>query len=114
MPANSKCLENQWLYTLSLIEEDVLKVARELKNKNSSGLDGIPNNLVKHTINLIVKPLTHIINVSISDGVFPDKLKVAKVCPIYKNKGSKEDKSNYRPISLISVFSKIFEMATSK
>ena len=52
--------------------------------------------------------LTQVINASFEDGIFPDQLKLAKVVPIYKG-GAKTDVSNYRPISLLSAFSKIFE-----
>ena len=54
-----------------------------------------------------------IINESFSSGTFPDKLKIAKVTPIFK-KGSRSDKNNYRPISILSVFSKIFEKLMHK
>lgn len=52
--------------------------------------------------------LSNIINSSFAQGVFPSQLKVAKVIPIHKS-GRKTDVSNYRPISLLSAFSKIFE-----
>ncbi len=52
--------------------------------------------------------LTHVINASFEDGIFPEQLKLAKVVPVYKG-GTKTDVSNYRPISLLSAFSKIFE-----
>ena len=56
----------------------------------------------------IATPLCDIINDSFSNGIFPDMMKLAKVIPLYK-KNSPEDPSNYRPISLLSVFSKITE-----
>ena len=52
--------------------------------------------------------LSEIINTSFIDGIFPEQLKIAKVIPIFKG-GSKAEVSNYRPISLLSAFSKIFE-----
>ena len=51
-----------------------------------------------------------VLNISMTEGVFPNQLKFAKVCPIHKS-GSKTDTANYRPISLLPVFSKIFEKA---
>jgi hypothetical protein len=54
--------------------------------------------------------LTSIINSSFKTGIFPSELKIAKVVPIHKD-GSKSEVSNYRPISLLSSFSKIFEKA---
>jgi hypothetical protein len=54
------------------------------------------------------KPLADICNVSFASGIFPDRLKIAKVKPLYK-KGNTGEFQNYRPISLSSVFSKIVE-----
>ena len=60
-------------------------------------------------LNQPISPLLVIlINESFLTGIFPDKLKIAKVIAIHK-KGATDDPSNYRPISLLSVFSKIFE-----
>ena len=56
----------------------------------------------------ISHPLAELVNQSFSKGVFPQKLKVAKVASIYK-KGSPEEVSNYRPISLLPIFSKVYE-----
>ena len=50
----------------------------------------------------------HIFNLSLSTGIFPDKLKIAKVSPIFKN-GEKDLFTNYRPISVLPCFSKILE-----
>ena len=57
---------------------------------------------------MIVPRLVIIINKSFESGIFPDALKLTKVIPIFKS-GSKLDMNNYRPISLLSTFSKIFE-----
>ena len=65
--------------------------------------------MATHTKNgYISKQLAHIFNQSICSGIFPDRLKYAKVIPIHK-KGPPTNPSNYRPISLLSVFSKILE-----
>ena len=64
--------------------------------------------VIKHSFHLISAPLANIINLSLQKGIFPDKLKIAKVIPIYKA----DDPShftNYRPISLLSNFSKFFK-----
>ena len=53
-------------------------------------------------------PLTHIINVSITKGYFPEEFKLAKVLPIFKS-GDDQNIQNYRPISILPFFSKIFE-----
>ena len=58
--------------------------------------------------------LAKIFNVCMKDGYFPNELKIAKVIPLYKHKGSINDICNYRPISMLSVFSKIFEKLIHK
>jgi hypothetical protein len=68
-----------------------------LKNKLTAGYNDIPESLVKQCIQLIKGPLTHIYNVSLRSGVFPDKWKAAKVKPLYK-KGDRYNIQNYRPI----------------
>jgi hypothetical protein len=59
---------------------------------------------------LIAKPISELVNKSISLGKFPEKLKVAQVVPCYK-KSNALDKSNYRPVSILPVISKFFERA---
>ena len=56
--------------------------------------------------------LSHIINCSIVEGIFHDSLKIAKIIPIYKS-GDSKSITNYRPISILSVFSEIFEKIIS-
>jgi potassium voltage-gated channel Eag-related subfamily H protein 8 len=79
-----------------------------LKGIFSAGYDEIPDRLVKQCIKLIKNPLSYIYNASSDSGIFPDRLKIAKVKPLYK-KGDIHDIQNYRPISHLSLFSKILE-----
>jgi len=87
---------------------EVISVARNLKSKTSSGYDDIPVDIAKLSIYYVAPHLVNIINKSFSDGQVPDLLKIAKVCPIFKT-GDKCNISNYRPISVLPSFSKIFE-----
>jgi hypothetical protein len=57
---------------------------------------------------LISCPLTHICNHSLHTGIFPDRLKISVVKPLYR-KGDKTSMTNYRPISLLTTFSKVLE-----
>ena len=52
--------------------------------------------------------LFHVFKVSIKQGIFPESLKIARVTPIFKS-GGKDNESNYRPISILPVFSKVFQ-----
>ena len=81
---------------------------KSLKSKNSAGFDGISTNLLKNIMPGILKPITLILNQSLATGIFPDKLKIAKVIPLYK-KGDCLIMDNYRPVSLLTSISKIFE-----
>ena len=74
----------------------------------SYGFDGISTILLKQCKQAIVKPLQIIINQALTTGIFPDKLKIAIVQPIYKNEDQTLIK-NYRPISLLPAISKVFE-----
>ena len=73
----------------------------------------IPISLLKILSSHITKPLCTIINDSFSSGVFPNSLKLAKVIPLHK-KGATDVPSNYRPISLLSIFSKVIEKLMHK
>ena len=79
-----------------------------LKSGKSLGPNSIPTKILKLPSPLTSSPLSQIINESLQSGVFPDKMKLAKVIPLFK-KGCPLTASNYRPISLLSVFSKIIE-----
>ena len=88
-------------------ESEVVAAIKSLKN-SSAGYDEVPARVLKQNINIFIKPLTHLINSSIKEGIFPDELKIAKVVPIFKA-ADKHCIENYRPISVLSVFSKILE-----
>ena len=88
-------------------EDEISRTINSLKNA-SAGWDNIPTFVVKKVTKHIIRPLTYLINKSIEQCIFPDELKVAKVFPIYKS-GDKKCISNYRPISVLSFFSKVFE-----
>lgn len=90
--------------------DETTKIILNLNNNNSVGWDGIPTVLLKISVHIISPILTHIFNKAIISCEFPSKLKLSEVKPIFK-KGSKTDILNYRPISLLSNISKIFEKA---
>ena len=72
-----------------ILEHEVIDVVNNLKAKKSSGYDGITNSLLKKIIGQIISPLTHIFNLSLTKGTVPNKMKIAKVVPIYKKRNKK-------------------------
>jgi hypothetical protein len=86
----------------------ISKIIKSLKNKSSCGYDEIPLNILKISVPFIKSPLIYIINKSITIGIFPEHLKYSQINPVFKS-GDKADMCNYRPIALLTSFSKIFE-----
>jgi len=69
----------------SLITEiEIKNIISKLKGKYSAGFDEIPEVLVKHCSRYIIKPLTHVFNLSFKHGIFPDMMKIAKITPSSK------------------------------
>ena len=65
-------------------------------------------NSIKESIDIIISPLTCIINLSITSGIVPKQLKLARVIPLFKS-GEQDIFTNYRPVSVVPAFSKILE-----
>ncbi|PZC85558.1 hypothetical protein B5X24_HaOG216666 [Helicoverpa armigera] len=87
------------------------KIQSELKSLDASkgpGPDGIPSIFLKNTCDTLCVPLFLLFNKCITNGVFPEIWKRANIVPVHKS-GSKNDVSTYRPISLLSGLSKLFE-----
>ncbi len=80
----------------------------KLASKTSFGFDGLSSKLLKSINDTLIKPITVIINQMLNTVIFPDKLKIAKIIPLFK----KDDENlftNYRPISLLPTISKVFD-----
>uniref|UniRef100_A0A1B6HQG1 Reverse transcriptase domain-containing protein n=1 Tax=Homalodisca liturata TaxID=320908 RepID=A0A1B6HQG1_9HEMI len=85
-------------------------IIKSLKAKPSSGYDNMSSKLLKSCWESLAEPLVYLVNCSFESGIFPDVLKLAIVKPLHK-RGKLDDLDNFRPISIVSTFSKVFEKA---
>ena len=92
---------------------DLLSSINSLDIHKATELDGLTPKIIKPSCNVIANPLLQIINICIHTGTFPASLKLAKMLTIFKG-GDKSDPSNYRPISILSVISKLIEKHVTK
>ena len=103
----SKICYHGTFFQFSRITADyILRNAAKIKNSKSGTL---PGKFLKDTIYVVAPTLAFIFNWSLEEGIFPDNFKIARICPIYKGKGSKSNPDNYRPISVLSVVARLFE-----
>ena len=89
-------------------EIDIEKVLRSTNFRKAAGIDDRSGRFLKDGSRVLSKPISELCNLSIKLGSFPDSCKIAKLKPLFK-KGSKTNPSNYRPISLLPLISKIIE-----
>ena len=89
-------------------EIEIANIIDEMVAKQSSGWDGISNKLIKNIESCLVTPLNILFNQSMTEGIFPNIMKMVLVTPLYKS-GQKSICTNYRPISLLITLSKILE-----
>ena len=95
-------------FTDNISTSEIIDTFKDLNNSKSSGPDIFSPSIIIRNSYLLALPLQHIYNASLETGIYPAKLKIAKVIPIFK-KGDSTAAGNYRPISLLSIFNKVFE-----
>ena len=93
--------------------QSLFDIINKMKPKRSAGPDNISTKLLKEILPIIISPLCHIFNLSLQTGYVPPRFKLAKVIPIFKT-GDRDTFNNYRPISLLSSFSKVLEKVVAK
>jgi hypothetical protein len=103
---NSYTQQQMFLFPTDPFE--IKNIILNLPNTTSVGPDNIPTSLIKSCVDIICLPLCNMINQIFESGCFPEHFKLAKIIPLFK-KGSKLDPSNYRPLVIQNVFSKVIE-----
>ena len=100
--------ENSKFHFKTVDTRQVEKIFGKFKSSMGSGPDGIANFFLKAGLPILAESLCDIFNLSLATGVFPDSWKIARVAPIFKS-GQQNDRSNYRPISVLPFLSRVFE-----
>ena len=95
------------IFVSPVSELEVKNLIQNLRN-SSCGYDGIHAKIIKKTFELYMEPLKHVLNLSITQGFFPNEMKIARVIPLFKG-GDSTKFSNYRPVSILPIFSKLLE-----
>ena len=106
--------ETDLLFELgSVTPDEILDICKHIKGKSSLDIDGVNSKLLKKVIHEVAIPLAHIFTLSFKTGIFPDRLKVARTCPVHKS-GDKDNMNHYRPISCLPSISKFIEKIVFK
>ena len=114
VPNSSNSFTSFLNQTHSIMEKNLLSINQlkeaffSLKTNKSPRYDDINFIVVKKCFGEINEPLRHLFNLSLENGIFPEKMKIAKVIPLFKN-GDPENITNYHPISVLPCFSKVLE-----
>jgi len=91
-------------------KEEVYRVVNSVESKNNESASKLTNSLLKFCREELVKPITHIINLSFKTGTVPDVEKIARIVPIYKEiKSDSALMNNYRPIAILPVLLQVLE-----
>ena len=93
---------------MAFTQDEILLGIKQLKHGKAPGVDGILNEYIKNTKDLLLPPLEKLFNIILQKGVIPDEWAEGAITPIYKGKGAETDPSNYRGITLLSCMGKLF------
>ncbi|KAL0818556.1 hypothetical protein ABMA28_008995 [Loxostege sticticalis] len=107
-PPPKYCSRDILISSMSFTEGEISKELKNLDTSKGPGPDGLPPHFLKLTSGSICKPLYIIYNKCMTEGVFPKVWKCANITPVHKS-GSRHNVEQYRPISILSTLSKVFE-----
>ena len=108
VPPHETYFDKTVMNSIYLKDCDIDEVATIIRDLDSNKSSDIPVKIIKHSVHLISPVLCKYLNIFMDKGLFPNILKVGRITPIYK-KGDPQDFGNYRPVSTLPLFGKIFE-----
>ena len=100
---------NRMLSNITILEKEVSETLKELDPHSAAGPDGVAAYVLVQCADQLSKPLTFLFNLSLQTEKLPSIWKTGDIIPIFKNKGSRNCASNYRPVSLTSILCKVME-----
>ena len=103
-------VDNNSMINHEFSEKEIQDGICKLKNNKACGYDGIVSELIKDAADVIAPVITKIFNLILNVGLVPDKWSIGIITTIFKNKGSPTNPNNYRGISVLSCFSKLFTL----
>lgn len=118
-PCNESCLDKylSWnsssFFITPVTPNDIMLCVKTLNSSSTPDENNLSSFLIKCCIDYLCDPLCHTINLSFTHGIFPSKLKSSVILPLFK-KGNADALENYRPISILPIFSKIYEHIINK
>ena len=113
LPSYHDYLKNSTVSSFFLEESSLDEIDGIIQDLQSGKASDIPVKIIKHSSSILSPILSKLINKGMEDGVFPDELKIGRITPIYK-KENPELLENYRPVSTLPIFGKIFEKVVYK
>ena len=113
-PSNKSEYKNRANFSFNFVsKEDVLTEIKMLDVSKAIQESDIPVKIIKVNENFFAEAICFYFNKSLENGKFPNCLKLANITPVFK-KGPRTSKNNYRPVSILPIFSKIFERLLSR
>ena len=100
--------EYNYLINQHITEKEVADAVKSLKNNKACSSDMVLNEYLKHTAPTLMPVFVKIFNIVFDSGIVPDSWASGIICPIFKNKGDPANVDNYRGITILSCFGKLF------
>lgn len=105
---NINTIDNDELLNTPITSQEILKCVKKLKNNKACGNDNIFNEYIKSTSSVMMPIYVNLFNLLFDKGIFPSVWLEGIIRPIYKRTGDITNPENYRPITIVSCFAKLF------